>query len=144
MTSIRVHAAPRDIIKEAVVKMDAVMASFTFTDPKIKAAAAAFVDRYRSEHGEQPRPLRRHGGARRAAGQRRAHARARHGLHDRAGDADRGRALGIRLEDMILITGDRLREPVGVRADRDRRHRADDEGGCAGATGEAVVMGFEL
>ena len=48
MTSIKVHAAPRDIIKEAVVKMDAIMASFTFTDPKIKAAATAFVDRYRA------------------------------------------------------------------------------------------------
>ena len=48
MTSIRVHAAPRDIIKDAVVKMDAVMASFPFTDPKIKEAAAAFVSRYRS------------------------------------------------------------------------------------------------
>ena len=28
--------------------MDAAMASFTFTDPKIKAAAAAFVERYRT------------------------------------------------------------------------------------------------
>src|SRR6185295_11101438 len=30
MTSIKVHTAPRDIIKEAAAKMDAVMASFTF------------------------------------------------------------------------------------------------------------------
>jgi Xaa-Pro aminopeptidase len=47
MTSITVHAAPRDIIARAVGKMDAVMAAFTFTDPKIKAAATAFVDNYR-------------------------------------------------------------------------------------------------
>ena len=48
MTSIRVHAAPRDIIKDAVVKMDGVMASFRFADPKIKNAATAFVARYRN------------------------------------------------------------------------------------------------
>ena len=47
MTSINVHVAPRDIIARAVGKMDAVMAAFTFTDPKIKAAATAFVDNYR-------------------------------------------------------------------------------------------------
>ena len=48
MTSIRVHAAPRDIIKDAVVKMDGVMAAFRFADPKIKSAAMAFVARYRN------------------------------------------------------------------------------------------------
>jgi Xaa-Pro aminopeptidase len=48
MTSIRVHAAPRDIVKDAVVKMDRVMAAFRFTDSKIKAAAAEFVERYRT------------------------------------------------------------------------------------------------
>ena len=48
MTSIKVHARPGDIIKEAVVKMDAVMASFRFTDPKIKEAATRFVERYRA------------------------------------------------------------------------------------------------
>ena len=47
MTSIKVHAKPSDIIKEAVVKMDSVMASFKFTDPKIKEAATRFVERYR-------------------------------------------------------------------------------------------------
>jgi Xaa-Pro aminopeptidase len=47
MTSITVHAAPRDIIARAVGKMGAVMAAFTFTDPKIKAAATVFVDNYR-------------------------------------------------------------------------------------------------
>ena len=50
MTSIKVHAAPRDIVKEAVVKMDAVMSAFPFGDPKVKEAAAAFVARYRSSN----------------------------------------------------------------------------------------------
>jgi Xaa-Pro aminopeptidase len=48
MTSIKVHAKPSDIIKEAVVKMGAVMAKFRFTDPKINEAATRFVERYRA------------------------------------------------------------------------------------------------
>jgi Xaa-Pro aminopeptidase len=48
MTSIKVHAAAQDIIKDAVGKMDGIMASYHFTDPKIEAAAKAFVDRYRN------------------------------------------------------------------------------------------------
>jgi len=48
MTSIKVYVAPREIIKEAVVKMDAIMASYKFTDPKIKEAATRFVERYRT------------------------------------------------------------------------------------------------
>ena len=48
MTSIQVHAAPSDIMKAAVAKMDAVMASYKFTDPKIKEAAAKFVEVYRN------------------------------------------------------------------------------------------------
>ena len=48
MTSIKVHTAPSAIIKEAVAKMDAIMSSFKFTDPKIKEAATRFVERYRS------------------------------------------------------------------------------------------------
>ena len=51
MTSIKVHVAPRDIIKDAVAKMDHVLASFKFTDPKIKDAATRFVERYRSSRG---------------------------------------------------------------------------------------------
>ncbi len=47
MTSIKVHASPRDIVADAVRKMDGILASFPFTDPKIKTAAIAFVDRYR-------------------------------------------------------------------------------------------------
>src|SRR5262247_3716892 len=48
MTSIKVHLAPNDIIKEAVKKMDAVMTDFKFTDTKIKEASARFVERYRA------------------------------------------------------------------------------------------------
>jgi Xaa-Pro aminopeptidase len=48
MSSIKVHTAARDIIKDAVVKMDAVMASFPFTDSKIKVASKQFVERYRA------------------------------------------------------------------------------------------------
>lgn len=50
MTSIKVHAKPGDIIKEAVVRMDAIMASFKFTDAKIKEAAVRFVERYRASN----------------------------------------------------------------------------------------------
>jgi Xaa-Pro aminopeptidase len=48
MTSIQVHATPGDIMKAAVVKMDAVMASYKFADPKIKDAAVKFVEGYRN------------------------------------------------------------------------------------------------
>ena len=47
MTSIKVHASAQDILKDAVVKMDAIMAGFTFADPRIKDAAAVFVENYR-------------------------------------------------------------------------------------------------
>ena len=104
MTSIKVHATGQDILKDAVTKMDAIMASFTFTDAKIKDAATAFVENYR-----------------------RSSANARAGLghsvgmevHDvgRPGAYEPGMIftiepamqildehLGLRLEDMILIT----------------------------------------
>ena len=51
MTSIRPHASAQDILKDAVVKMDAIMKSFTFTDPAIKDAATRFVDNYRRSSG---------------------------------------------------------------------------------------------
>jgi Xaa-Pro aminopeptidase len=51
LNSIRVHAAPRDIIREAVPRMDAVLASYRFTDAKIEDAARRFVDRYRNSTG---------------------------------------------------------------------------------------------
>jgi Xaa-Pro aminopeptidase len=49
MTSIKVHVAPRDVIKEAVVKMDGIMADYKFTDDKIKNAAQKFVENYRRQ-----------------------------------------------------------------------------------------------
>ena len=48
MTSIAVHATPSDVVRKAVAKMDAIMASFPFTDAAIKEAALAFVEGYRS------------------------------------------------------------------------------------------------
>jgi Xaa-Pro aminopeptidase len=48
MASIHVHARPSEVIKDAVVKMDAILSSFTFTDPKIRKAAQDFVERYRN------------------------------------------------------------------------------------------------
>jgi Xaa-Pro aminopeptidase len=48
MTSIQVHATPAEIIKNAVVKMDSIMSSYPFTDPRIKSAAAKFVEGYRT------------------------------------------------------------------------------------------------
>jgi Xaa-Pro aminopeptidase len=48
LSSIRPRAAPRDIIRDAVVKMDAVMTTYPFTDAAIRDAATAFVQRYRN------------------------------------------------------------------------------------------------
>jgi Xaa-Pro aminopeptidase len=50
MTSIEVHASPRAILARAVAKMDGVMQRFPFTDSRIKAAATAFVERYRTSN----------------------------------------------------------------------------------------------
>jgi Xaa-Pro aminopeptidase len=102
MTSIRVHASPRDIVKDAVAKMDRVTDRFHFTDTRIKAAAESFVNRYR---GTAPNSLGHSVGME---------------VHDvgRAGPTlEPGQVftiepamqipeehIGIRLEDMILIT----------------------------------------
>jgi Xaa-Pro aminopeptidase len=48
MTSIRAHATTAAILADAVAKMDAAMARFSFTDPKIQKAATAFVEGYRT------------------------------------------------------------------------------------------------
>src|SRR3954464_13877650 len=48
MTSIRVHASPAAIVNDAVAKMDRILGEFHFSDSRIRTAAAAFVDRYRS------------------------------------------------------------------------------------------------
>ena len=47
MTSIKPNVPVREIIADAVKKMDGVLTTFTFTDPKIRQAATAFVERYR-------------------------------------------------------------------------------------------------
>lgn len=104
MTSIAVHKRPIDVIADAVAKMDAIMASYPFTDDRIKAAAVKFVDGFRAR--------------REASG-------LGHGVglevHDPGGlqapTLEPGRIftiepqfrieeehLGVRLEDMILIT----------------------------------------
>ena len=125
MTSIRVHARQRDIIKDAVARWTRIMAAFHFTDPKIKEAAAAV----RRALSQQPRqsslgPYRRHGGARRPHPD--ADARARAALHDRAGHDIPDEHIGIRLEDMILITETGYENLSALRAGRDRRYREAD------------------
>ena len=104
LTSIKVHATPAEVVKEAVAKMDQVMAGFTFTDQKIKAAATRFVEGYRAR--TTVRSLGHNVGME---------------VHDVGGlqaeTLEPGRIftiepamqiederLGIRLEDMILIT----------------------------------------
>jgi Xaa-Pro aminopeptidase len=47
MNSIEVHARPADVIQKAVVRMDAILAAYKFTDARIEKAARDFVDRYR-------------------------------------------------------------------------------------------------
>jgi Xaa-Pro aminopeptidase len=51
MTSIRIHESPVTITQRAVEKMDAIVASYPFTDPAIKNAVLAFVDGFRKKRG---------------------------------------------------------------------------------------------
>jgi Xaa-Pro aminopeptidase len=51
MTSIKVHVTVKDVMVAAVKKMDAIVASYSFTDPRIKTAAVAFVESYRNNRG---------------------------------------------------------------------------------------------
>jgi Xaa-Pro aminopeptidase len=104
LSSIKVHATPAAVVKEAVAKMDRIMAEFTFADAKIKAAATRFVENYRAR--TTVRSLGHNVGME---------------VHDvgglQADTLEPGRIftiepamqidderLGIRLEDMILIT----------------------------------------
>jgi Xaa-Pro aminopeptidase len=104
LTSIDVHERPIDVIANAVKKMDATMASYRFTDDRIKAAATKFVEGFRSRR--QANGLGHNVGLE---------------VHDPGGlqaeTLEPGRIftiepqfrieeehLGIRLEDMILIT----------------------------------------
>jgi Xaa-Pro aminopeptidase len=104
LTSIAVHKRPIDVIAAAVQKMDAIMASYEFTDERIQAAAKTFVERFRAR--KQANGLGHNVGLE---------------VHDPGGlqaeTLEPGRIftiepqfrleeerLGIRLEDMILIT----------------------------------------
>ena len=104
LTSIEVHKRPIEVIAAAVTKMDAIMASYRFTDDRIKAAATKFVEGFRSRR--QANGLGHNVGLE---------------VHDPGGlqaeTFEPGRVftiepqfrieeehLGIRLEDMILIT----------------------------------------
>jgi Xaa-Pro aminopeptidase len=51
MTSIHVHESPVTITQRAVEKMDAIVASYPFTDPVIKTAVLGFVDGFRKKRG---------------------------------------------------------------------------------------------
>ncbi len=105
LTSIQAHKTPADCVKAALVKMDAAMASYPFTDGRIKAAAAKMVEGYRSRQATT-RSLGHNVGLE---------------VHDVGGlqaeTFEPGRIftiepqfrieeehLGIRLEDMILVT----------------------------------------
>ena len=104
MTSITVHITPGEVVSRALPKMDRIMKEFRFTDPKIKAAAERFVEGYRGR--TNARSLGHMVGLE---------------VHDVGGlqsdTLEPGRIftiepamqidderLGIRLEDMILIT----------------------------------------
>lgn len=51
MPSIRVHETPLAVTQRAVMKIDAIVASYPFTDPALKTAVVAFVDGSRKSRG---------------------------------------------------------------------------------------------
>jgi Xaa-Pro aminopeptidase len=104
MTSIEVHKRPIEVIENAVTKMDGIMASYRFTDDRIRAAAVKFVEGFRAR--KQANALGHNVGLE---------------VHDPGGlqaeTLEPGRVftiepqfrieeehLGVRLEDMLLIT----------------------------------------
>jgi Xaa-Pro aminopeptidase len=108
MTSIRPRATAADIIKDAVVKMDAILAAFTFADPKIKTAATAFVEGYRNR-AATARTLGHWVGmeVHDVSGRAQSLVRYEPGMIFTIEPAMQiaDEHLGLRLEDMILITG---------------------------------------
>ena len=49
IASIRPHITPAEVLQTAVKKMDQTMAIYKFTDERIRGAAKAFVERYRTQ-----------------------------------------------------------------------------------------------
>lgn len=137
MTSIAVHTAPIEAIRRAVPKMDAILASYPFTDEKIRNAAAAFVQRYRAQaqagrgslghtvgmevHDVRlPTPTLEPGEIFTIEPEMRIEE-----LH-----------LGLRLEDMILITDtgyENLSEFVPIETEEIEKLMADRKHGLSGA-----------
>jgi Xaa-Pro aminopeptidase len=107
LTSIRVNATAPEILKDAVPKMDAILTSFTFTDPKIKEAATRFVEGYRGRMGTA-RTLGHWVGmeVHDVSGGRPSPAKYEPGMIFTIEPAMQieDERLGLRLEDMILIT----------------------------------------
>ena len=102
MASIEVHVRPADVIQKAVVRMDAILAAYQFTDARIEKAARDFVDRYRKSRANS---LGHNVGME------------VHDVRSSAATLEPGQVftiepamqipeehVGIRLEDMILIT----------------------------------------
>src|SRR5215471_7382328 len=102
MTSIQVHTRPADIIKTAAARMDGILETFPFTDEKIKKAATDFVARYRNS---------------RASSLGHTVGMEVHDVRNPSATLEPGQVftiepamqipeehMGIRLEDMILIT----------------------------------------
>jgi Xaa-Pro aminopeptidase len=102
MTSIQVHMRPSEVIRRAVVKMDAVMKNYKFTDERIRQAATQFVERYRNSRSNSL-----------------GHTVGMevHDVHNPTATLEPGQVftiepamqiaaehVGVRLEDMILIT----------------------------------------
>ena len=55
MSSIRVHVTARVIMDSAVVKMDRIMGTYPFSDPRIKTTAEAFVNQFRGNPNARAR-----------------------------------------------------------------------------------------
>ena len=65
MASIRPNTAPRDILRDATMKMDGVIRSWSFSQPKYREAAERFVAQLAEQPARRARPLRGNGSARR-------------------------------------------------------------------------------
>ena len=68
MESIKPRVAPRDIIRDAVMKMDRIVAAFSFSYRREQAGRGRLRRAVSQEHPQQPRPHGRHGSPRRATG----------------------------------------------------------------------------